>query len=335
MASSSGLRCIHRSCVFGTQRRGFISRFLNQTSLLLISTFFISVLIAPTLAFSEPGAERRVESELPVEREPAQGARRTSGSSLRQFEGERISEISIQGLRRIEKDAVLGKIESKKGKRLILETVGNDIRSLFEMGYFDDVSVAAASAGRGKVKLTLALKERPVISELIFEGNEKVDTSDLAEVVKLKAWAILDINQAREDVDRIQKHYEEKGFYLAKAYFEIEEDPKQKDQVKLIFKVNDYEKVEIKKISFLNNKVFSDQELKKVLFETSEGSVFSFLSGSGSFRESAFKQDLNRLTFWYLDNGYIKFRYENPSVTVTNDKRWLYVSLFVEDSLGP
>jgi outer membrane protein insertion porin family len=55
------------------------------------------------------------------------------------------------------------------------------------------------------------------------------------------------------------------------------------------------------------------------------------LSGAGSFKDSGFKQDLQRLTYWYLDHGYVKFRYENPVVTVSDDKKWLYISIYVEE----
>src|SRR5690606_38416767 len=53
--------------------------------------------------------------------------------------------------------------------------------------------------------------------------------------------------------------------------------------------------------------------------------------GSGNFKESAFANDLQNLTFWYLDHGYIKFRYEKPVVTVSDDKKWLYISIYVEE----
>src|SRR5690606_25141013 len=90
-------------------------------------------------------------------------------------------------------------------------------------------------------------------------------------------------------------------------------------------------KVQIKKITFLNNKRFSDDQLKGVFRETSEGGFFSFMSSSGNFKESSFKQDLQILTLWYLDHGYVKFRYENPVVTVSDDKKYLYISIYVDE----
>jgi outer membrane protein insertion porin family len=127
----------------------------------------------------------------------------------------------------------------------------------------------------------------------------------------------------------IQKHYEDKGFYLAKVQFDVKQI--KPDEVELVYRVNDYDKVQIKRITFLNNRHFSDEQLKNVFGETKEGGLLSFMSGSGNFKESAFKMDLQRLTYWYLEHGYVKFKNENPVVTVSPDKRWLYITIYVDE----
>jgi outer membrane protein insertion porin family len=242
-----------------------------------------------------------------------------------------ISGIKLQGLKRIEKDAILVKLVSKVGRTLTVDSVRADIQALFNMGYFDDIEVRA-NGKDGEVELTYVLRERPVIAKLTFDGNEHISTSDLKDVIKIKEWSILDINKVKEDVSLLQKHYEDKGFYLAKVSFSIRvPDAAKPDEVELTYRINDYDKVQIKRITFLNNKRFGDEQLKGVLQETREGGFFSFVSSSGNFKESAFRQDLQRLTYWYLDHGYVKFRYENPIVTVSEDKRWLYISIFVEE----
>lgn len=253
------------------------------------------------------------------------------------FAGKIINAVEIRGLKRIEKDAVLAKIGAKPGQALTSEQIRTDIQGLFNMGFFDDIEVLGEPVEGGKVNVIYSVRERPVISRIDFEGNERISTSDLKDVIKVKEYSILDINKVKEDVSLIQKHYEDKGFYLAKVSFEVK--PIKPDEVELVYKVSDYDKVEIKKITFLNNKHFTDEELKGVFQETKEGGLLSFLTSSGNFKESAFKQDLQRLTYWYLDHGYIKFRYENPVVTISDDKRYLYISIYVDEgetySMGP
>src|SRR4029079_15482124 len=134
------------------------------------------------------------------------------------------------------------------------EQIRTDIQALFNMGYFDDISIEGELLGNGHVDLTYVVRERPVIAKINFEGNERISTSDLKDVIKVKEWSILDINKVKDDVALIQKHYEDKGFYLAKANFSITQT--KPDEVQLVYKINDYEKVQIKKITFLNNRRF-------------------------------------------------------------------------------
>jgi outer membrane protein insertion porin family len=251
--------------------------------------------------------------------------------------GRSVSGLEVQGLKRIEKDAVLAKLSTKLGTELTRDQVRSDIQALFAMGFFDDIEVSGDDAGEGRVNVVYRLRERPVISKIEFEGNERISTTDLAEVTKIKEWSILDINKVKEDSALIQRHYEEKGFYLAKVSFEVR--AVKDDEVQLVYKINDYEKVQIKKITFLNNKKFNDEQLHGVFQETREGGLFSFMSGSGNFKETSFKTDLQRLTLWYLDHGYVKFKYENPVVTVSDDKKYLFISIYMDEgeqySMGP
>jgi outer membrane protein insertion porin family len=240
----------------------------------------------------------------------------------------KIIEVKTVGLKRIERDAVLEKISSKPGKEYSTETIRSDIESLYNMGYFDDIAISKDESPNGIV-LILSFKERPVINEVLFEGNEKLSTSDLEEAAKVKKWAILDINKVQQDLEILQKAYEDKGYYLAKINYEIR--PDKDGEVKLVYKVQDYDKVEIKQIVFLNNHQFDNEKLKGVFAETKEGSSVNFLSSSGTFKEASFKTDLQRLTYHYLENGYLKFRYENPIITISDDKKYVYISIYVEE----
>lgn len=239
--------------------------------------------------------------------------------------------IEVRGLKRIEKEAVLGKISTKPGVAIERETIRGDVQALFNMGYFDEITIEAERSDSG-ANLVLVLHERPVITEIEFDGNEQITTADLQAVVKIKQWSILDVNKVKEDVALITKSYEDKGYYLAKVNFEVvQADPKKPDEVTLRYKINDFDKVQIKKITFLNNRAFTDDQLKANMPETREGGFWSFMSSSGNFKESAFKMDLQRLTYWYLDHGYVKFKHESPAVTISDDKKWLYVTIYVDE----
>lgn len=300
--------------------------------------FIATFLLAASFALSAPLSGQAAEKPAPR----ARAAKKTSVASQKRnqdfiaqdtldgFAGLPVRSIEVKGLKRIEKDAVLAKLTTKAGTALSRETLRSDVQALFNMGFFDDIEIQGAKEATG-AQLTLVIRERPVISSIEFDGNERVTTSDLEGVVKVKVWSILDVNKVKEDVALITKHYEDKGFYLAKVSFEIAPVKGKTDEVTLKYKVNDYDKVQIKKITFLNNKAFKDEQLKATLAETKEGGFFSGMSGSGNFKESSFKVDLQRLTYWYLDHGYVKFKYDNPIVTVSDDKKWLYITIYVDE----
>jgi len=248
----------------------------------------------------------------------------TGPSGLRDDLGT-VREIRVVGNKKIEKDAVLAKLRSKVGDAAKRSLIAEDIRAVHSLGYFYDVAVDF-DAG----VLTVTLKERPTIVSIDFEGNDQISSSDLKDVIKLKEYSILDVNKVKEDINLIQKHYEEKGFYLARVSYELRPGTNP-DETTLIYRVSDFDKVRIKKITFINNKRFTDDRLKSVLRSTKEGNFFSWISSGGSFKESAFKQDLQILTYYYLNEGYVKFRYENPVVTVSEDKKWLFISIYVDE----
>jgi outer membrane protein insertion porin family len=253
-----------------------------------------------------------------------------AGFTPSRAQAQNINQIKTVGLKRIERDAILEKITAKPGQAFSAEGVRSDIEALYGMGYFDEIEFRKEAAGGG-IDLVIEFKERPVVNDVTFEGNEKVTTSDLEEVIKVKKWSILDINKIQQDVDLIQKHYEEKGFYLAKVSYEVR--PSSDGEVKLVYKVADYSKVEIKHITFLNNKAFSDDKLRGVFAETKVGDSVSLLSSSGTFKEASFKIDLQRLQYFYLENGYLKFRFETPVVTISDDKKYVYISVFVDEGV--
>ena len=280
---------------------------------LLLATAFAAIGVSP--AYAAPKSSKTVATK--------------SDKSEKIFSGKDeigpIKEIRVAGEKKIEKDAVLAKLKSKVGDTAKRSLIAQDIKATHALGYFDDVQVDYDNG-----ILLVTVKERPTITKIDFDGNDQISSSDLKDVIKLKEYSILDVNKVKEDIQLIQKHYEDKGFYLARVTHEVKKTDKP-DEIELIYRVSDYDKVRIKKITFINNKRFEDNKLKNVLRNTKEGNFFSWISSSGSFKESAFKQDMSVLTYFYLNEGYVKFRYENPVVTVSEDKKWLFISIYVDE----
>ncbi len=239
-----------------------------------------------------------------------------------------ISKVSIEGQRKLEKDAILARIKSKEGSPFSKDQVSEDVQQLFKLGYFNDIEVHKTTTGNN-VELTYKVVEKPSISEIVYQGNNEIKDEDLTEATGLKAFEIINSNKVKEAQDKIIKMYEDKGFFLAKVDIRWEEVVKGETQ-KLIFDIRENDKVKVKKIRFIGNEKLKDQALKNKMV-TQEGGYFSFMSGSGAYKQEGFDHDLQLLKFLYFNEGYIQVKIDRPQVYVTPDKKGIYITIKVDE----
>ncbi|HIB78229.1 MAG TPA: hypothetical protein EYO58_11615, partial [Flavobacteriales bacterium] len=98
----------------------------------------------------------------------------------------------------------------------------------------------------------------------------------------------------------------------------------------VIFDIQENHKVQIKQITILGNNYFPDADLKAII-ETREGNELSWLSGSGTYKEEAFQTDMMRLQAYYLDHGFIQVKVGQPTVEMTPDKRYIFVTFRITE----
>lgn len=241
-----------------------------------------------------------------------------------------VESINIVGNRKIEKDAITEKLINKAGSPLSLAAVKEEVQNLFKTGYFQDVEVSDAPGAKGGVILTYKVVEKPSIASIEYKGNSEIDDDELGELTKLKAFEIIDYGKITKGVADIQKAYEEKGYYIAKVTYEV--IPVENQTVKVVFNVEENSQVIVKRISFLGNKDVPSDDLKSKM-QTQEGSIFSAISGSGTFKQDAFEQDVQMLSYLYFNKGYVQAKVSRPEVTVTPDKKGIYISIRIEEGL--
>ncbi len=239
-----------------------------------------------------------------------------------------IKAIEVVGNKKIEKDAILTKIGSKVTGPYSAELIRDDVNALFKLGFFNDIQVDRQVVGKETI-LTYKVVEKPSIAEITYEGNSEVKSEDIADASGIKAYQLLNVAKVKEAVEKIQKLYEDKGFFLAKVEFDVQDVAKD-ETVRLVFKVHENDKVKVKKITFLGNKHLKDSELKGKMI-TSEGGFFSGMSGSGQYKQEAFERDIQILRFLYYNQGYVQAKVDRPQVTVTPDKKNIYVTIGIEE----
>jgi outer membrane protein insertion porin family len=236
--------------------------------------------------------------------------------------------IEVTGQKKIEKEAIIARLKTKVGESYTSEKVADDIRALFKMGYFVQIEVSKDAQANG-VNLEYKVSEKPTVSEINFEGNEEIKTEELSEQIPVKQYEILSYDKVKEAVTKIEKMYEEKGYYLVKVEPNVSEVTSD-DTVTVKFTITENDKVKVKKISFIGNEKLKDSYLKDQMF-TQEAGFFSGMSSSGSYKQEAFERDLQILKLKYWNQGYLQVKIDRPVVTVTPDKKSIYITYYIQE----
>ena len=237
----------------------------------------------------------------------------------------RINRIVISGNQRVEEEAIRVQLRSQPGMRVNEETVDSDIRALYRMGFFENVE-ADLSEENGQGVLTYQVTERPLIKEVHIEGNKKLSREDLEGAFKIRPNTIFDPDKVRRGIDDARKLYEKKGYLDATISYATK--PVGENQIVLTYTVDEGKIVRIKELIFEGNRTFSSRQLRKVM-ETKEKWLFSFLTGAGNLDNEVLKTDVERLTAFYYDHGYIDVRIDEPKIERRDDG--LYVTIKIDE----
>lgn len=242
-------------------------------------------------------------------------------------EGERIAQVLVKGNHRIEQAAILNVVKLKAGDLLYPDKVDADIRAIYKLGQFQDVSADATSSDKGMV-LTYIVAEKPIVRSISYIGNKELSQEKLKEADELKRNAVFSERDLARSVKKIKKAYADEGYYL--AVVDATTEKMAHNDVKVVYKITEGKKVLINTIRFEGNKAFSARQLRKVM-ETGEKWFMSWITGAGTYKEDVLRNDLNQISDLYFNNGYINVRVGEPKVTLLPDKSGLVVTIGITE----
>lgn len=238
-------------------------------------------------------------------------ADRAATSLFNQILGvEQIDSIQVKGNKRIEREAILAVIESRRGESLDYDLLDKDLRAIFRMGYFTDVQTETEDGPKGKI-VTFIVTEKPSIGRITFQGNKKLKDEDLKKEVAIKRFTILNRSEIRQSINRLKEFYRLKGYYNVVINEKIEEMPK--NEVSLLYEIQEGEKVYITKIKFVGNTKFDNDDLTDIM-ETSEKGLLSWFTKSGLLDKKLLEFDLHKVTSFYHNHGYIRAKTGEPQI---------------------
>lgn len=238
-----------------------------------------------------------------------------------------INAVDFQGNVRTPSSTLSQTISSRVGSAYNKEQISQDIKALYNLGQFEDIKAEATPKGNG-VLLTFILSEKQVIADVGFEGNKKIKSDDLRKDVTIKTYSALNEKELSETKEKIREAYAKKGYYLVKVDHHIETT--EEGEAKLILDIQENQGVIIRRVDFLGNKVFKDKDLRDVIRTKKKGTL-SFITGSGKYNEDQLKQDALMLTFHYLNHGYLKVKVQPARVSISKDKRYLFIAFAITE----
>jgi outer membrane protein insertion porin family len=240
-------------------------------------------------------------------------------------EGRRIDVVQITGNSRVDSQAIRIHIKTRPGDRLEMSKVDADVRAIFAMGFFENVAAELDEDG-GQTTLTFRVEERPIITDIDIEGNDELDEDELETALAVRPRTIYDPEKVRRGVEAAKRLYEEKGYLDVDVESRVEE--KGPGEVRLVYEIDQGAEISIGEIVFEGNENFSDRELRGVM-QTKESWFLSFLLGSGTLNRDELKTDVERLTAFYYDNGYVNVKIDTPVVKREGDE--LQVAVRIEE----
>lgn len=228
---------------------------------------------------------------------------------------DRIVDIVVEGSVALDREVVLMRLATKKGDTIDFKTINTDVKTVFELGYFDDVKALLRDASGGKV-LVVRVVEKPRILALGVKGAKELKSEDILKAANSKKGAVLNPRVLSEDIAAIREMYRKDGYYNAKVTHEIESAGQ--GQARLNFIIDEGNKLYIRKIEIQGAKQLPEDELKSELAVKERG-LFSWFTQSGVLKEELLERDSAALAAYYNNRGFMDAKVGAPEIGIGED----------------
>jgi outer membrane protein insertion porin family len=224
--------------------------------------------------------------------------------------GYRVESIEVRGASRVSPDAVRKAMSTQVGQELDLEKVRQDVKAIYRMGYFRDVTFDTEEVPGG-YRLTVIVSEKPIVVAVQIEGNKDVDTADLRAAVTVKERSLFQEDKIKESLNKLTEVCQNKGFVDAKVEASVAEDSS--GAYRVIFRVTEGPKLKIERIVVTGTQFYRAKDVRKAM-DTSEKGFFSFITDSGAFKKDVLENDVRKIEGLYQNHGFLDSKVFEPVV---------------------
>lgn len=237
-----------------------------------------------------------------------------------------INDIRVEGLQRIAAGTVFNYLPVKVGETLDDRASAKTIRALFKTGFFKDVRLE-----RENGVLIVFVVERPAIASIVYNGNKSIEEEALTAGLKEIGFAVgrvFDKSLLDRVEQELQRIYFSQGKYGVKM--ETTVTPLERNRVSITIDVSEGVVARIHQINIVGNSAYDDEALLDE-FELSIPTLFSFYTGDDQYSKQKLSADLERLRSYYLNRGYINFNIDSTQVSITPDKKDVYITINITE----
>ncbi|WP_374259628.1 outer membrane protein assembly factor BamA [Zoogloea sp.] len=242
------------------------------------------------------------------------------------FEPFVVKDIRVEGIQRTEAGTVFSYLPVKVGESFSEEKASQAIKSLFATGFFKDVRIEVEND-----VIIVLVDERPAISQIDFVGIKEFEKEPLKKGLKdvgLAESRILDRAVLERAEQELKRQYLSKGLYGVQITTTV--TPLERNRVGVNFNVVEGEAAKIRQISIIGNKVFKEKDLVDLFSLTTPG-WFTWLSKTDQYSKQKLSADIEALRSFYLNRGYLDFSIDSTQVSITPDKKDIYITLSVTE----
>ena len=228
--------------------------------------------------------------------------------------------VKFVGTANVNEQIVRANIQMHEGGDLDETMIDRDIKSLYRTNLFEFVQVKQEQVSANTFNLVIEVTPLFRVLAVKFEGNEKVTARRLGRETKSKANLALNDRQVKEDAEKIREYYQKEGYNQASVTYTIDRD-RGLGLGTITFKIKEGNKVKISAVRFTGNAHMKSKTLAAQM-DTKKWWMFSWLTGSGRFKDDTFEDDIDKLRDYYREHGYLdvdippeKIQYDYPTPT--------------------
>lgn len=237
-----------------------------------------------------------------------------------------VDDIRIEGLQRVSSQTVFASLPINIGDVISADVLRSASRNLFRLGLFNDIQLF-----RDGNALLIKVVELPTVTGINIEGNEAIKTDMLLDGLKragLSEGKIFKRSTLERIALELERQYVAQGRYDAKVIARVIRLPR--NRVSLDINVNEGNVASIEHINIVGNTVFGDEELKKT-FKLQETGFWSWYTSDNKYSREKLAGDLETLQSYYMDRGYIRFNVESTQVSISPNKKGVYITINVSE----